>query len=248
MQRTKDSTLPHANAALRLATFLCLLFGGCWSSTALSQVQSGLATLIEPQRDAFARELLAQRRALMPQAEIEISWHSLPSMPRTCDLPTLSTNSKRPLGRIPVRVQCAGTAPWSFYTYATLSAEQSVVVAAKAILRGQIIGAEDVREEKVSLQPGQSVLTDLSVAIGRIAKRTVQPGRALQLHLLQQPNMVNRGEKVLIKAASGAARITTQGIALENGHLGQQIPVQNAHSKKVIHSWVAAKGVVTTKP
>jgi len=89
---------------------------------------------------------------------------------------------------------------------------------------------------------------DPAQVIGLKARRSLSPNTALTPQLLEAALLVNKGDSVIIQAQISGLSIRTQGVALEDGSLGEQIDVMNSRSQKVIRAYVISRGVVSATP
>jgi flagella basal body P-ring formation protein FlgA len=120
-----------------------------------------------------------------------------------------------------------------------------ISVPAQRIERGQTIAAEDVQSQWVSrgsLPKGTAELPD--DLIGREARRTLAPGRAIRLTDLVVPQLVRRGEPVTILLASGGLELSMLGEALDSGSEGEAVRVVNPSSSQVRKGIVAGPKLV----
>jgi flagella basal body P-ring formation protein FlgA len=62
--------------------------------------------------------------------------------------------------------------------------------------------------------------------------------------MLKQANLIDKGEKVLIRHHSSGLELQTQGIALEAAIARQRLQVRNASSGKVVEAIAVAPGQV----
>jgi flagella basal body P-ring formation protein FlgA len=112
-----------------------------------------------------------------------------------------------------------------------------VAVASVAIARGEIIDADDV---EVVLRPKQFVranfFEDTDILIGSRTKRTISLGMPVTSAMIC---MVCKGDKVTISANQSNLSISTSGIALEDGNMGDVIRVENSSSGKVLRARVS---------
>jgi len=119
------------------------------------------------------------------------------------------------------------------------------VIAAQRMDRGHRIGPDDVKPARISLarirRPG---LTDPEEAIGLVTKRRIQPGQAILAQDLTRATVVEKGDAVTIVAQSGTLRVSTAGQAKGDGAVGDNIPVLNLSSKKMITAEVIGPDAV----
>ncbi len=88
-------------------------------------------------------------------------------------------------------------------------------------------------------------LLSVGDAAGRLAKRTLRPGKPLLRKQLQQPLLVKRGAAVTIVSQTDGISAQTAGVALKEGRLQESIKVQNSSSERVIDAIVVGPGRVS---
>jgi flagella basal body P-ring formation protein FlgA len=81
-------------------------------------------------------------------------------------------------------------------------------------------------------------LTDINKAVGLQAVNFLRPGTVLNSFSLRQPALIKRGSTVNILARAGGLEVSTVGIAMQDGILGQIIRVQNANSRRFLSAKV----------
>ena len=121
----------------------------------------------------------------------------------------------------------------SVWVTADIGVYGPVVVATRAVARGDTLAAADLTTERRDLsQTGRSVLTDTVEAAGRIARTPLVPYTPVRRDQLDLPADIHRGDVVLLVAERGRLRITAPGEAREDGTRGQQVHVLNRLSRK----------------
>ena len=151
----------------------------------------------------------------------------------------------QPLGRVTVRVRCAGSAPWTVFVPAQVRLFREVVAMARPLKRESIIGEGDVslRERDVGTL-NQGFLTDLEQAVGMKLLRPTVMDQVLTPQHLEQAEVVRKGDHVVIIARSASLSVRMPGEALSKGGLSEQIRVRNLNSKRVIKARVTGPGQV----
>lgn len=158
-----------------------------------------------------------------------------------CDVP-LSVKvppARGSSGRITAEVRCAGPTSWKIYVPARVVVYQSVVVAARPLQRGSVLAQGDVllAEQDTSSLP-YGYLLDLDNAIGSRLRRDVLAGKPVLPAMLETPEMIKRGQQVMLEARSGAMVVRMAGVAKSDGVMGQVIPVENVRSQRIVHAVV----------
>ena len=126
----------------------------------------------------------------------------------------------------------------------TLKYYSQRVVATSGISPGQTISPQNSRIESV-LADRKSDTSGLP--LGLKAARHIQSGAIITTGMVFKPKpaiLVKRSETVQIKIVGPTWRITTYGIALQNGRCGDAIRVRNIDSKKIIVARVDKVGDV----
>ncbi len=125
-------------------------------------------------------------------------------------------------------------------------AAETVLVPAKVIYPGEIVSADALKE--VTLVEGAAPPANVAVAIadleGKIAKRTLLPGRYVQQNAVRTAYLVEKGVPVEMVFVSGSLRISTSAVTLEPGAAGDVVRLRNVDSGKVVSGTVMADGSV----
>ncbi|HEX8592525.1 MAG TPA: flagellar basal body P-ring formation chaperone FlgA [Pseudomonas sp.] len=170
--------------------------------------------------------------------------------PRTrmpfCDKDLTATlESPKPIGRVNVKVRCEGSSPWTVFVPAQVHLYRNVVTAVRPLKRDSLISDEDValRERDIG-QLGQGFLSSLDQAVGQKTIRPAVMDQVLSPTYLEQPQMIHKGDQVVIIARSGTLAVRMPGEALSDGGLNEQIRIRNLNSKRVIKANVTGPGQV----
>jgi flagella basal body P-ring formation protein FlgA len=144
-----------------------------------------------------------------------------------------------------VGVDCSGPKPWTIYVSVTIRYRGEVLVAARALPRGAVIGHADVVVEERELDDGAfGYLADPDGALGRRTTRPLRAGSPIPEGALEDVPTVLRGQSVWIIAQSPYLMVRMVGTALQDGAPGDRIQVENPRSKKVVEGVVDEEGVV----
>ncbi len=162
---------------------------------------------------------------------------------RTFFAPGSRTGSRRTVG-----VSCPGPKPWTVYVSVRIIYRGEVVVAARALPRGAVLDTADLVLEERSLEDGPAgYLTDPQQALGKRTNRPLLLGLPVTSLVLEQVQVVARGQRVWLVAESPYLSVRMTGVALEDGAPGDRIRVQNSESKKVIDGVVGDDGIVRVR-
>lgn len=152
----------------------------------------------------------------------------------------------RLLGNVTVGVRCPGSAGWTLFVPVQIKAEAGLLIAARPLLHGQVLRAEDLAIQNGDLsQPG--AITDPALAVGKVLKFGVGAGQTLKRDMLRTPYAVTQGQTVQIRVAGPGYRIHAEGQAMNNAAEGQSLRIK-APSGQVISGLAQADGSVEVRP
>ena len=157
-----------------------------------------------------------------------------------------------------VRVICRQENPWDIYvrtgyqSEAPAKADKSPenseksdnldlmqrVIVVRPISRGDLLTREDLGLQTLS-RSGSGGFTDIDELVGRRAKKSLRAGLVVHDRHLQPDWMVHAKQSVSVVNNTGGIQVTTAGIALENGRLGDLVKVRNLSSNSILHGFVA---------
>lgn len=136
---------------------------------------------------------------------------------------------------ITVKAFCAQT-NWYLYLMVKALRMQDVVVLNRAVGPGTILNQNNlsvVKMDKNKLR--RSTFSDISEVIGARIKKRSRAGQAINP---KQLCFVCKGDTILITASAGELKIKTNGIAQQDGNIGDTIKVKNTNSKKLVYAQV----------
>ncbi|MEC7209802.1 MAG: flagellar basal body P-ring formation chaperone FlgA [Pseudomonadota bacterium] len=112
------------------------------------------------------------------------------------------------------------------------------VIVVRPVSRGDLLTREDLGLQTLS-RSGSGGFTDIDELVGRRAKKSLRAGLVLHDRHLQPDWMVHAKQSVSVVNNTGGIQVTTAGIALENGRLGDLVKVRNLSSNSILHGFVA---------
>ena len=126
-----------------------------------------------------------------------------------------------------------GGHPTSFTASATVSQRARVVVAVKAIARGETIRTADLQLRRPDAVPETAeVFHALDEVVGMEAVQTIPAGGVLQKSLLRSPVLVRRGEVITVYSRSSGIRIRVTARAREDAALGDLVAIESLTDRK----------------
>jgi flagella basal body P-ring formation protein FlgA len=126
-----------------------------------------------------------------------------------------------------------------------LTASRTWVEAAGLLVVGHPIAMEQLR-----LRTGDQFAFAASAAAaikevaGKLPKRTIRTGEAIQPALLTEPKEVERGDSVAVTVDGGALELRFTGMAETSGRLGETVFVRNPENGKRVSAKVQERGKV----
>jgi flagellar basal body P-ring formation protein FlgA len=146
--------------------------------------------------------------------------------------------------RIHLRTVLASAVALAFASAA--GAQPAVVPSAKAVIYpGDVIGDEMLADTSAQLDgAGGPFALSRSELIGKVARRTLLPGRAIPLRAIDNPRVVRNGAEVQMVFVQGDLTIVTSGAALQDGGIGEVIKIRNSDSGVTVVGTVRADGTV----
>jgi flagella basal body P-ring formation protein FlgA len=117
----------------------------------------------------------------------------------------------------------------------------AVAILIKNISKGQVISKDYVGFESRPERNIHGAYKHISEVLGRKAKNNIAAGTILKARHVETVYSVDKNDSVLVIAANKAITITTSAIALENGQIGDMIPVKNIKSEKIFKVIITGK-------
>lgn len=120
--------------------------------------------------------------------------------------------------------------------------ERDVLVAARAIRRGERLGPGDIRTQRMVL--GRTVTTSLGTGevVGREARNDLAEGTMFSAAVLITPPEVRAGQAVELVVSTERFQLSARGEALNDGVIGQTIGVRRAADGKTVRGIVLGDG------
>jgi flagella basal body P-ring formation protein FlgA len=124
--------------------------------------------------------------------------------------------------------------------------ELTVPTPAIVIYPGDVIRDNILVDHEVSLTPmfATSVVTNRAALIGKVARRTLLPGRPIPLIGVADPKVIQNGSQVKVVFAEDGMVITTYATALQAGGVGDIIKLRNPESGLILSGIIQADGTV----
>jgi len=129
---------------------------------------------------------------------------------------------------------------------ATAALAEKLPVAALTIYPGQPISEDMLTEQAFTdgTSAAYPVVATVDELVGKVARRTLLPGKLIARTAIGEPELVSRGTIVRAVLSTGSLQMRTSVVALQGGGLGSVIQVRNVDSGKVITGVVQQDGTV----
>jgi len=148
-----------------------------------------------------------------------------------------------------VTMASAGQATRTLPVVAEVAVVKDVVVAKRAINRGETIEGRNLKlEQRRFTDYSQIGITDLAAVVGQQARQMIRTGEMLGVRSMECKPLVRRGDPVTIWMRQGGLVIKAAGRAQEAGSLGQKIEVARDGMKRkqdLIEAVVTGPATVT---
>lgn len=153
--------------------------------------------------------------------------------PLTLNIP--ENNSSR---NVNVKISCEDSTSWALFLPVRIETQIPVLIATQSISRGSLLDNSNIELTYIDqFELRGEAINDINEIIGAKAKRTLSKGRPLNPHSFC---VVCKGDNVDIIAKSETFMIQTEGIALRDANIGEQIRVKNNRSGRTVIGTVSA--------
>jgi len=202
------------------------------TDTLVQQVQDFTYQLVEQAYPDASRILI---KANSPDKRLDLS---------QCANADLTLHGRQKIGRrVLVKVSCTSTLV--IHLSVDIQVLKPVMAAGRSLKRGTLLSTSDVLPVETDiLNNNRHYLYSIEEAVGQNLKRSVREGALLTAGMLAKPELVNRGDAVIIIAHRGSLKVRMPGTALSSGAKGEQVRVKNTKTDRVIRGLVAARGEV----
>ncbi len=122
---------------------------------------------------------------------------------------------------------------------------KEVYVAKDTIKRDKVIQDADLQKLRMNVDRlPTNYVTDKSKLVGKVTKRPIGSNEVLHQNAITTPPLVKTGDQLLIVYETNSLRLTTPGIAMSKGRLGERISVRNLTSKTIVQAEVKSSNQV----
>ena len=220
--------------------FAVLLNNNAAAFTTSDQISSAVKAFISAESDALTP-------ASVEKTDIQVD--GIDSRLRLADcgenLTLALQNTRRLPGRNLVKVSCTTPSPWSIYVPANVVWYQTVVSSRTPLQKSKPLSGGDVYLQQIKInRAGSAYYSRKQDVLGKLLKRRIGANQPLTAVLLEEADLVRKGDTVIMSARSGGIAVRTQGEALNAGAAGEQIRVKNRGSSRIVKAEVTGRGQV----
>lgn len=167
---------------------------------------------------------------------------------KACTTPLQASSpagNKMELSRLRYDIRCEDGNGWEVAVTVKPDIYLPVLVAKNTIERGEKITANDIEMKKRNISNARNgFISNPDEAVGMTVKRRIRPMQPIMPSQIDQPILVNRGQRVIMIASQDGIEARTTGEAMKDGRKGDMIKVRNIQSKKIVTAVVDGMGVV----
>ena len=187
----------------------------------------------------------AETKTLESDLIIEITSVWEQSNVRQCkELLEFESANNKYLGSLSLKVSC-NEQNWRMYVPIYVGKLEKVIVLNNNVERGKEISRSDLKF--VSLDIGKltkGYFNSIDELKEKEAIRHLIAGQVLNPMMIDDMDLVHKGDSVLIVAVKGELKVQMPGIALASGERGKQISVRNRSSNRIVRAVIKEKGLV----
>jgi flagellar basal body P-ring formation protein FlgA len=151
------------------------------------------------------------------------------------------------LAGLPAMLLLAGSAfaDTTFGTSARASVSAKIVVPARDVMRGEILGESDLAlVDAPAGMLASNIVTKFDTLIGMQTRRALRAGESLRSDDVRRPVIVTKGQTVTMRFSAPGVELTAMGRAMSEGGVGDTVTVQNPASFRMISAVVIGVGTV----
>lgn len=129
-----------------------------------------------------------------------------------------------------------------------VNAEQTALRLDTDMKRNEVLRAESVHaDEHAPWEPACNVIAASTELQGMRARKALRAGDVLCAEDIEPKPHVSRGERVLVHSSAGLVTVVVNGIAEQDGNIGDRLQVRNPENGELYVASVAAEGEVVVR-
>lgn len=134
---------------------------------------------------------------------------------------------------------------WAGTAFANTGNAYRIVVPARDILRGEVLGETDLTFADVTgtaLAP--TTVTKFETLTGMQTRRSLRAGESLRAEDVRRPVVVTKGQSVTMTFSAPGVELSAMGRAMSEGGVGDTVTVQNPVSFRMVTATITGPGTV----
>ncbi|KTD70439.1 MULTISPECIES: flagellar basal body P-ring formation chaperone FlgA [Legionella] len=129
---------------------------------------------------------------------------------------------------------------WSLYVPVRITVSKTIYVAKRTLVKGTRLSRDDIYQTEMDVQRlSNGYFTEKDLLIGQVCKKNIPANSPFNPHNIEAAKLINKGERVSIVVNDNNLTVSMEGVAIEEGSLGETIKVRNLSSKKIIEAQIA---------
>ena len=214
----------------RRFSFLLMLGGISLTLAAAQAAQQNMAE-IRQTADSYARQQTAH---LTGQVSVTVGAIEPMQLAACAKLQAFMPLGAKLWGNSNIGVRCSQGADWTVYVPVTVRVQAPVLVATRPLPSGKQLVAEDLTLQMAELtQLPAGVIGNQQDALGKVLTSGVVAGNPLRQDMLRAPILVRQGQSVRLIAQGAGFKVSSEGKALNNAAIGQQVQVKAQNGQTV---------------
>lgn len=195
--------------------------------------------------DSIRAAAIGQARSAVPAgAELDASRLDSRLQLAACPTPLATRTASDSGSAVSVEVRCDALG-WKLFVPVSVRVQVPVLVANRALMRGESPSAADVRvEQRERGTLGPAWIGAVEQLQGRVLTRPLAAGSLLVPGALATAKVVQRGQSVTLIGRSGSFQVRARGKALGDAAPGDRVRVENLSSRRVVEGEVLPDGSV----
>ena len=227
---------------MKLRLYSMLILSAAWlMQMPLAQAAPQNLSEIRQTVAAFAKQQTAH---LAGQVNVVVGSIEQAQLPVCAKLETFLPLGAKLWGNSNVGVRCSQGADWTLYVPVTVRVQAPVVVATRPLASGKILADEDLTLQMAELtQLPAGVISATQDVVGKVLISGVVAGHPLRQDMLRAPIVVRQGQSVRLVAQGKGFKVSSEGKALSNAAVGQNVQVK-AQNGQTVSGVVQADGTI----
>lgn len=155
------------------------------------------------------------------------------------------TRREKTRGNTALNISCPKSPGWKLLLPVQIDLFEDVLVLTRPVLKGQIIGTNDVKLKKQNISRlNNGYFVSFNNIAGLEARRNLKTGDVLTTDKLVPKLMIKSGQQVTLILEYKGLEIRSSGQALQSARRGEVIKVRNSQSSKIVEGVVSGEAEV----